>query len=66
MNTILTNLESTTKSMNRAVGRIDAIIAEGKVDSVLEEAPQVNGGNAKLIKRNTEELRSMEAVRGQP
>jgi phospholipid/cholesterol/gamma-HCH transport system substrate-binding protein len=59
MSNILSNLESTTKSMNRAVGRIDAMIAEGKVDSVLEEARKSMVEAQKLISGIQDELRSM-------
>jgi phospholipid/cholesterol/gamma-HCH transport system substrate-binding protein len=38
MDHIMSNLESTTASMERAVGRIDKVIAEGKVEGVLDEA----------------------------
>lgn len=59
MNNILSNLESTSKSMNRAVSRIDTMISEGKVDSVLTEAQKSMVEAQKLIAGIQEELRSM-------
>lgn len=59
MNNIMSNLESTSKSLDRAVGRIDAIIAEGKVDNVLTEAQKSMVETQKLIAGIREELRSM-------
>jgi phospholipid/cholesterol/gamma-HCH transport system substrate-binding protein len=38
MNNIMTNLESTSASMERAVARIDSLVAEGKIEEVLTEA----------------------------
>ena len=38
MNNIMTNLESTSASMERAVARIDSVVAEGKIEEVLTEA----------------------------
>ncbi|MRR05817.1 MAG: MCE family protein [Deltaproteobacteria bacterium] len=38
MNSIMTNLESTSASMERAVARIDSLVAEGRIEEVLTEA----------------------------
>jgi phospholipid/cholesterol/gamma-HCH transport system substrate-binding protein len=38
MNNIMTNLESTSASMERTVSRIDSVVAEGKIEEVLTEA----------------------------
>jgi len=38
MNSIMTNLESTSASMERAVARIDSVVAEGRIEEVLTEA----------------------------
>jgi phospholipid/cholesterol/gamma-HCH transport system substrate-binding protein len=37
MNNIMTNLESTSAGMDSAVSRIDAIVAEGKIEGILTE-----------------------------
>jgi len=38
MNNIMTNLESTTASMDRAVTRIDSVVAEGRIEEILTDA----------------------------
>jgi phospholipid/cholesterol/gamma-HCH transport system substrate-binding protein len=38
MNSIMTNLESTSASTERAVARIDSVVAEGRIEEVLTEA----------------------------
>jgi phospholipid/cholesterol/gamma-HCH transport system substrate-binding protein len=38
MNSIMTNLESTSASMERAVARIDSVVADGRIEEVLTEA----------------------------
>lgn len=38
MKSIMNHLEATTASMDRAVARIDSVIAEGRVEGVLDEA----------------------------
>jgi phospholipid/cholesterol/gamma-HCH transport system substrate-binding protein len=59
MTNIMTNLEATSTSMNRAVGGIDAIIADGKVDAVLVEARKTLLETNKMISGLREEVRSL-------
>lgn len=59
MNHIMTNLESTTASMDRAVARVDKVMAEGKVDGVLDEARNSLVETKSLLAGIREEIRAM-------
>lgn len=59
MSHIMTNLESTTASMDRAVARVDKVMAEGKVDGVLDEARNSLVETKSLLAGIREEIRAM-------
>lgn len=59
MDHIMSNLESTTASMERAVGRIDKVIAEGRVEGVLDEARNSLVEAKTLLAGIREEVRAM-------
>ncbi|MRR57273.1 MAG: MCE family protein [Deltaproteobacteria bacterium] len=59
MDHIMSNLESTTASMERAVGRIDKVIAEGRVEGVLDEARNSLIEAKTLLAGIREEVRAM-------
>jgi phospholipid/cholesterol/gamma-HCH transport system substrate-binding protein len=59
MNNIMTNLESTTASMERTVAGIDKVVTEGKVEVVLDEARDSLVEAKSLLTGIREEIRSM-------
>lgn len=59
MNQIMTNLESTTAGMDRAVARIDKLIAEGRIEGVLDDARASLVEAKSLLGGMRDEIRSM-------
>lgn len=59
MNHIMTNLESTTAGMDRTVARIDKLIAEGRIEGVLDDARASLVEAKSLLGGMRDEIRSM-------
>lgn len=59
MNNIMTNLESTTASMDRAVTRIDSVVAEGKIEEILTDARESLVEAKTLIKGVRKEVEAL-------